>query len=676
MGVKDLLKILKTALKGNHGVLTDKLASADLGYRRVAVDTSVYMHKLLVRNEVAKAFHQIPPVCLQGFVDEYFDDLLKSFRAVNLTPIFVFDGRKHPLKGSTNDDRNRIRSEAQAMIDRLYASQDFGNIDEIVKQMKKSVYVREDLIACVLDWAKKNNVCCIGAPYEADWQLRQLEMQGIADAVLTIDSDLVALGCDTVILDWDMNSKEGKCTIIRKEDILDHLDLLENEFLQMCIFLGTDYIGRAKHKKGEKKILNWIKSEWCNFNGDEKEAYLRDLDSKDPGYYDKFRLNERIFYFAPVFKITPTEANMSAWDTLQSNDRNLINISLNALHDLPFIDEGTGSSWCDLIGFDPLADFASAGLAPIVRQLYWMDSWASTGSVARKLELPIVSGVSCPFGSVLDFDKVPHSMQFIETLVTWLRYHGIRVPTAIGSNRERIVGLAVRASELDHPIDHNTQDDSVAVGHYITYDKLFVSDTVIWREYSDQEGAEAIINVIRTKIIDIDDSFIDRIFGKQQNGIRSRALRATISGNYDLNSLKMATSILLQEAPQIIASEMEATVHVANETCTVFSVHVVPSLKSNNYVVYIVINESTGDYLPSPRSRCSCPAGQFFCSHMLGLYLIMFAIQYCNNKGPQDFLQLFPEPLKTIQSIPILLSEAMRVNYRSKSRKAKKAMVA
>jgi exonuclease-1 len=51
------------------------------------------------------------------------------------------------------------------------------------------------------------NVPYVVAPYEADAQLAYLERIGLADAILTEDSDLLVYGCKMVLfkLEWTMN---------------------------------------------------------------------------------------------------------------------------------------------------------------------------------------------------------------------------------------------------------------------------------------------------------------------------------------------------------------------------------------------------------------------------------------------------------------------------------------
>lgn len=56
------------------------------------------------------------------------------------------------------------------------------------------------LIVCLLlnQAARARGVDCLVAPYEADAQLAYLTKSGLAQAVITEDSDLLAFGCKTV----------------------------------------------------------------------------------------------------------------------------------------------------------------------------------------------------------------------------------------------------------------------------------------------------------------------------------------------------------------------------------------------------------------------------------------------------------------------------------------------
>ena len=139
------------------------------------------------------AFHQKPPLCLQEQVNAHFNPLLKFASELDVQFIFGFDGKKYPLKQATNNERSESRRQNMAKIALLYEKGDPNDLDEISNLMTKSTFVREDVIACVLDWAKINNIICIGAPYEADWQLCKLEMDGIIDGYSRLRSTCLGM---------------------------------------------------------------------------------------------------------------------------------------------------------------------------------------------------------------------------------------------------------------------------------------------------------------------------------------------------------------------------------------------------------------------------------------------------------------------------------------------------
>ena len=56
------------------------------------------------------------------------------------------------------------------------------------------------------------------APYETDHQLAALFHQGIIDAVVTVDSDLIFLGADVVM---HIGNSTGKCWYMKSIDVLE-----------------------------------------------------------------------------------------------------------------------------------------------------------------------------------------------------------------------------------------------------------------------------------------------------------------------------------------------------------------------------------------------------------------------------------------------------------------------
>lgn len=67
----------------------------------------------------------------------------------------------------------------------------------------EDVYNENCLCFSLNQAARDRGVDCVVAPYEADAQLAYLTKSGLAQAVITEDSDLLAFGCKTVPNKWN-----------------------------------------------------------------------------------------------------------------------------------------------------------------------------------------------------------------------------------------------------------------------------------------------------------------------------------------------------------------------------------------------------------------------------------------------------------------------------------------
>lgn len=75
-----------------------------------------------------------------------------------------------------------------------------GKISEGKNLLRRSLDVSHKMALEVIKECQAHNVDCIVAPYEADAQLAYLNISGIADVVITEDSDLTLFGCKKVYI--------------------------------------------------------------------------------------------------------------------------------------------------------------------------------------------------------------------------------------------------------------------------------------------------------------------------------------------------------------------------------------------------------------------------------------------------------------------------------------------
>ncbi|KAK1170989.1 exonuclease 1-like [Acipenser oxyrinchus oxyrinchus] len=227
MGISGLLQFINEA---SESVNVKKYKG-----QTVAVDTYCWLHKgaFSCAEKLAKGepTHQYVTYCMK-----FVDMLLTS----GVKPILIFDGCNLPSKKEVEKSRRERR---QANLQKGKQLLREGRLSEARDCFTRCVNVTPAMAHDVIKAARARGVDCIVAPYEADAQLAFLNKSGIAQVVITEDSDLLAFGCKKVLLKMDKfgNGLEidqaclGKCKQLG--DVF-----TEEKFRYMCILSGCDYL--------------------------------------------------------------------------------------------------------------------------------------------------------------------------------------------------------------------------------------------------------------------------------------------------------------------------------------------------------------------------------------------------------------------------------------------------
>ncbi|XP_052475613.1 exonuclease 1-like isoform X2 [Carassius gibelio] len=227
MGIQGLLQFIKDA--------SEPINVKKYRGQTVAVDTYCWLHKgaFSCAEKLAKGepTDQYVSYCMK------FVDMLLSF---GVKPILVFDGRNLPSKQEVEKSRRERR---QANLQKGKQLLREGKISEARECFTRSVNITPSMAHDLIKTARVRGVDCVVAPYEADAQLAFLNKSGIAQAVITEDSDLLAFGCKKVILKMD---KQGngleidQCHLGRCKSLGNIFT--EEKFRYMCILSGCDYL--------------------------------------------------------------------------------------------------------------------------------------------------------------------------------------------------------------------------------------------------------------------------------------------------------------------------------------------------------------------------------------------------------------------------------------------------
>ncbi|XP_054653705.1 exonuclease 1 isoform X2 [Dunckerocampus dactyliophorus] len=227
MGIPGLLQFLKDA---GEPINVKKYKG-----QTVAVDTYCWLHKgaFSCAEKLAKGepTDQYVSYCMK------YVDMLFSF---NVKPILVFDGRNLPSKREVENARKE-RREANLQKGRQLLRE--GKLSAARDCFTRCVNITPAMAHNLIKAARARGVDCVVAPYEADAQLAFLIKSGLAHAVITEDSDLLAFGCKKVILKMDKQgngleidqSNLGRCRALGNV-------FTEDKFRYMCILSGCDYL--------------------------------------------------------------------------------------------------------------------------------------------------------------------------------------------------------------------------------------------------------------------------------------------------------------------------------------------------------------------------------------------------------------------------------------------------
>lgn len=207
MGIKKLMKLIDRA-----PCAINKRSHSDYKGKTIAIDGSISIYQWVsignTRNIVNSKGKKINHI--QGTFYRTANMLLSG-----IIPVYVFDGAPPKLKSVTMKKRKIAR--------------DMG------KQLRvpREVFVECQYLLQLL------GVPVVQAPSEAEAQCAHLSKIGYVYGVATSDSDLLPFGGKLLIRGMDSSGKT--LTEINLDILLEQLEISYDQFVDLCILLGSDY---------------------------------------------------------------------------------------------------------------------------------------------------------------------------------------------------------------------------------------------------------------------------------------------------------------------------------------------------------------------------------------------------------------------------------------------------
>ena len=267
-------------LKKSNPNLFEEIHISFYSYQRIAIDTSLYLCSF-------KSTYG-EDGWLQAFIK-----LVSCLRKNEVHCVFIYDSGAPPEK---EQERKKRRERRHKMEERVF------QLEDDLNEYYKTGEVRENLIEFLKtrnnyqkrllssnnnkfdeknaqyhinekkkqlfelkpeDYEKTKKLFDIlkvpyfQAPLEAETMCACLCKRGLVDAVLTEDTDVLAYG--TPVWLTKMNVKSETCVRIIYKEVLNHLKMTKEQFLDSCILFGTDYNKRIKNF-GPAKIIPYIQT--------------------------------------------------------------------------------------------------------------------------------------------------------------------------------------------------------------------------------------------------------------------------------------------------------------------------------------------------------------------------------------------------------------------------------
>lgn len=237
----------------------------DLKNRIVVIDAYNVLHQFLSN---IRQRDGTPLMNSRGEITSHLNGIFH--RTANLVeegikPVYVFDGKPHPLKTKTLEERQKRKKTAEKeYVEALKA----GDIEKARLKAQQTSRVTEKIVKQSKELLDSLGIPYIQAPSEGEAQASYMAKKGDAYAVGSQDYDCLLVGSPILVRNLTSSEKRklpGKKAYtaiypkqIRLRENLNLLGINQNQLIDMAILIGTDFNDGIKGI-GPKKSLNLIK---------------------------------------------------------------------------------------------------------------------------------------------------------------------------------------------------------------------------------------------------------------------------------------------------------------------------------------------------------------------------------------------------------------------------------
>ena len=233
MGIKGLTQLIKH--HSPNSIQETNLYT--LSGKRVAIDASLFMYKMLINMRGPDKSYLTSK---DGKVVSHITGIFyktSNYLALNITPIYVFDGKPPPNKGAVIKNRQEKVANAKLSMETATSEEQKNKIE------KQTIRLTKQHVDDIKQLLELMGVSYVQANGEAEAYASEMCRQQMVDYVVTEDMDTLAFGCPRMIrtcLDKSIKRKDI-ISVIDLQTLLTDFKMTYGQFVDMCILCGCDY---------------------------------------------------------------------------------------------------------------------------------------------------------------------------------------------------------------------------------------------------------------------------------------------------------------------------------------------------------------------------------------------------------------------------------------------------
>lgn len=258
----------------------------DLRGKKVAIDTYNIVYQFMSAIRQPDGY----PLCdSKGRTTSHLTGLLHrtaSLIEAGIEPVFVFDGKPHPLKQATLDGRKERREKAEQEWKNAVERGDMKTAHTKAQQTSR---MTDEVKESAKELIRYMGLPIVDAPSDGEQEAAYICRRKDVWATASQDFDSLLFGTPVLLRNLTMTGRrkvpgkdiyrEIKTEVIDSEEFLRNLGISREQLVDMCILMGTDFNTGIKGI-GPKKALKLVRD-----NGD-LESVLRKIGEDIPDYQE------------------------------------------------------------------------------------------------------------------------------------------------------------------------------------------------------------------------------------------------------------------------------------------------------------------------------------------------------------------------------------------------------